>query len=58
MRRLFTSDQKMLGVELRPPWYLGNAAPRALKVADVRQAADELVEAKADLWEFINTIAR
>jgi hypothetical protein len=57
MRQLFTSDRKLFDVELRPPWYLGNAAPQALKVAEVRKAADELVEAKADLWNFINTIA-
>jgi hypothetical protein len=57
MRQLFTFDRKLFGVELRSPWYLGNGAARALKIADVRQTADELVEAKADLWEFINTIA-
>jgi hypothetical protein len=57
MRRLFTSDRKLFGVELRPPWYLGNAAQKGLKVAEVRQAADKLVDAKADLWNFINTIA-
>jgi hypothetical protein len=57
MRQLFTSDQKLLGVELRPPWYLGDGEPRALRVADIRQAADELVGAKADLWDFINKIA-
>ncbi|WMT71578.1 hypothetical protein [Bradyrhizobium sp. Ash2021] len=58
VRQLFTSDRKLFGVELRPPWYLGNAARRALKIADVRQAADELVGATADLWDFINKIAR
>jgi hypothetical protein len=58
MRQLFTSDRKLTGVELRPPWYLGSGAARALKTTDVRQIADGLVEAKADLWKFINTIAR
>jgi hypothetical protein len=57
MHQLFTADRKLFGVELRPPWYLGNGAARALKIADVRQTADELVEAKADLWDFINAIA-
>lgn len=57
MRQLFTSDRKLTGVELRPPWYLGTGAVRALRTTDVQKIADGLVEAKADLWEFINTIA-
>jgi hypothetical protein len=58
MRRMFKHDRKNLGVELRPPWYLPGAAERALTTVEVRAAADLLVDAKADLWDFINTIAR
>jgi hypothetical protein len=58
MRRLFTSDRRDLGVELTPPWYLPRARHRSLKLADVKRAANQIHDAKADLWDFINTIAR
>jgi hypothetical protein len=58
MRRMFTSDRKNLGVELQPAWYLPRPPGSSLKIADIRNAADLLLEAKADLWDFINTIAR
>jgi hypothetical protein len=58
MRRMFTSDSRNLGVELRPPWYLPNSAEEALKITGVKHAADQLVDAKADLWDFINSVAR
>jgi hypothetical protein len=58
MRRMFTSDRKNLGVELQAPWYLPRRPGSSLKIADVRGAADLLLEAKADLWAFINIVAR
>jgi hypothetical protein len=58
MRRMVTSDRKNLGVELQAPWYLPRPPGSSLKIADVRNAADLLLEAKADLWTFINTVAR
>jgi hypothetical protein len=57
MRRMFTSDRKNLGIELRPAWYLPDSAKRALKMVEVKRIADQLVDAKLDLWKFINSVA-